>query len=364
MKYYDILQMFTGGGSRFGYYLGSYAALVHHQRAPNAIFGSCGGSLAAWLVSQAPEPARLYELATSSVLHQTLQQMCQSRTPKSPFIPWMKMANLYWQTRSSARLQRVHQRDTPESLLTELQEYAAFESLLSPHAWLQNVADFAAKLPNPQPHRVPDIIISASRLLSQNNRVVFQLILFANAVFRQPENPAAQWAMHRQMSDVAVFPLDNGQAAVAASVADMYYQAPIYLANVGHVLGGVMELTPVEMVSQWSDVLFAENKPAYSPYFVEPAILRVFGTPANVRLMQIRAFAQHHSSVHLLPFEHNRHALKGQYAAKSWDWFSGSLKVDVGDAARFAEQMDAQWRYGYEITKHYLEKDTSCKQNY
>ena len=49
-KPYERVQLFSGGGSRFGYYLGSYAALVAHDLTPDMIVGTCGGSLSAYLV--------------------------------------------------------------------------------------------------------------------------------------------------------------------------------------------------------------------------------------------------------------------------------------------------------------------------
>lgn len=122
MRKYSSIQCFTGGGTRFGYYLGSYAAWSAHQPAPSAIFATCGGSIAAWLVSQAPDSKKLYEIATSPILHQTLCQLAQPRQPKHMFTPILQAALRYWQTRSEARLQRVHERDTFHSLLHELKK--------------------------------------------------------------------------------------------------------------------------------------------------------------------------------------------------------------------------------------------------
>lgn len=50
-KPYERVQLFSGGGSRFAYYLGSYAALVAHDLTPDIIVGTCGGSLSAYLVN-------------------------------------------------------------------------------------------------------------------------------------------------------------------------------------------------------------------------------------------------------------------------------------------------------------------------
>ena len=357
MRKYSSIQCFTGGGTRFGYYLGSYAAWSAHQPAPSAIFATCGGSIAAWLISQAPDSKKLYEIATSPILHHTLCQLAQPRQPKHMFTPILQAALRYWQTRSEARLQRVHERDTFHSLLHELKKYALFQPIKQPNSWLQPVADFAASLPNPQLHHTPDILIGASRLLPQSTR--WQYIVFSSKKqhFRQPENIAAYHAPHRQDRQIQPIFTPNLQAAVAASVADMYYQEPVFIDNIGFCMGGVMDLLPLEWLATLADNVITEQKSFYNKYLSEPAILRIFGTPANLRHTEIQQFMQQHARIHPLPFSDNQLALKGKYVSKSYDWFSGSLKVNIGNPDIFAEQIDAQWQYGYNNTLIYLNEN-------
>ena len=71
-KPYERVQLFSGGGSRFGYYLGSYAALVAHDLTPDMIVGTCGGSLSAYLVNLAPDPKDLQELMCSRELYRVI----------------------------------------------------------------------------------------------------------------------------------------------------------------------------------------------------------------------------------------------------------------------------------------------------
>ena len=329
MKKYSSIQCFTGGGARFGYYLGSYAAWSAHQPTPSAIFATCGGSIAAWLVSQAPDSKKLYELATSPILHQALCQLAQSRQPNHALTPIYQAALRYWQTRSETRLQRVHQRDTFQSLLRELKKYALFQPIKQPNSWLQPVADFAASLPNSQPHHTPDILIGASRLVPETTR--WQYIVFSskNQHFRQPENIAAYHAPHRQERQIQIIFTRNLQAAVAASVADMYYQEPVFIDNIGFCMGGVMDLLPLEWLATLADNVITEQKPFYNKYLTEPAILRIFGTSANLRHAEIQQFMQQRPHIYPLPFSDNKLVLKGKYMSKSYDWFSGSLKVNM-----------------------------------
>ena len=69
---YERVQLFSGGGSRFGYYLGSYAALVEHDLKPDLIIGTCGGSLSALLVQLAPDPIALKQLIESQALYKVI----------------------------------------------------------------------------------------------------------------------------------------------------------------------------------------------------------------------------------------------------------------------------------------------------
>ncbi|MGO1742917.1 MAG: patatin-like phospholipase family protein, partial [Psychrobacter sp.] len=72
IKPYQRVQLFSGGGSRFGYYLGSYAALVAHDLTPDIIIGTCGGSLSAYLVQLAPDPKDLQQLMCSRELYHVI----------------------------------------------------------------------------------------------------------------------------------------------------------------------------------------------------------------------------------------------------------------------------------------------------
>ncbi len=364
MKRYRDIQLLTGGGARFGYYLGSYAALCEGRGMPDAVLGSCGGSIAAWLIMQVPDPKGLYALATSSVLHRVLVESVRVNPPSSRFGAVFQAAWRYGTTRGATRMRRVHAEDSRAGLLDELSQYAAFVSFPQPESWLQPVADWAQSLGRSSLGAAPDVWVFASRLLAGETSVCFQPILFAPkhcSGFRLPENPVAGFAPHRQTREIGVVHTDVWQAAVAASIADMYYQPPVYIDGIGDCMGGVIDLVPLECALALADTVWAERKPRYDVCLAEPAILRVFGTPANLRHAQIHARMNGDARVRILPFEDNRAALRGKYIGKSFDWFSGCLKIDAVDAATFAEYMDAQWQYGYQRTMAYLNENNQLK---
>ncbi|MGO2448408.1 patatin-like phospholipase family protein [Psychrobacter sp.] len=49
-KPFNTAVLFSGGGLRFGYYLGMYQALYEQAKTPDIILASCGGALVAGLL--------------------------------------------------------------------------------------------------------------------------------------------------------------------------------------------------------------------------------------------------------------------------------------------------------------------------
>lgn len=360
MKPYRQILMFSGGGSRLGYYLGCYAALVAQNRVPDAIVGSCGGSIAAWLVAQSPEPERLYRVMTSAAFYRAMQSVCVAR--QVGVGAWFQAAWRVWQTGNLRRLRQVHARDNVAILCEHLQQYALFESPKLPEMWLNEVADLARSLPNRQPCVAPDVLIAASRMcdLPENKLAVQQVWFVPEKMWdfwrdNPPKCGSAHHAYWRIVPHAHVCADFSFMAAVAASICDMYYQAPVWVEGVGWTLGAVLDLQPIEAVCDLADTVWAEHKPPYSA-LAQAAILRVFGADAHRRHAETARFQTADTVIHRLPFADNAAALRGNYAAKRWDWRSGCLKMDLGDHAHFVNMMSAQWAYGYTRTMNYCDK--------
>ena len=114
-KPYERVQLFSGGGSRFGYYLGSYAALVAHDLTPDMIVGTCGGSLSAYLVNLAPDPRDLQELMCSRELYRVItaiRHVAPDEANKRLKIRYMAQAFKRWRlTKQKANGQIQQQAD-------------------------------------------------------------------------------------------------------------------------------------------------------------------------------------------------------------------------------------------------------------
>ena len=146
-------------------------------------------------------------------------------------------------------------------------------------------------------------------------------------------------------------------------MADMYYLQPLQIDGLGWCLGGVMDLTPIELASQLGQRIFAETKAPYDKHLATPAIKRIFGFDPNRRLNAVHNFQptrlQHHlqynAQIYWLPFADNGQALAGQHVQKRMNFRAGLIELIHPEYDGFVQQMQAQWQYGYERTRDFLE---------
>ena len=144
-------------------------------------------------------------------------------------------------------------------------------------------------------------------------------------------------------------------------MADMYYLQPTHINDLGWCLGGVINLTPVELASKLGHTVFAETKAPYDTALASPAIQRIFGFEPNTRLNDLmssqRSLSERpnqHSLIYWLPFADNGKALAGQHVRKRLNIVAGRVDLIHTNYDGFVQQMQAQWHYGYERTANYL----------
>lgn len=404
---YNSVQLFSGGGTRFGYYLGSYAALCEQGHRPELILATCGGSLAALLIDLAPEPQQLKALMQSREFYKVI---CASQ-PRLPVASTAKTLGLSTQypdyfynalkrwrlTRQPHKLNQRQVNESHDDLLAELQHLAMFE-MGQDDEWLEALDQLkGSAIPTStvqdNVQNTTDIAMIASRLLPsvarrhqdanavplvEPNSVQLQEILFAptkltrypklNAELTCPTHP---YAPHRITREVYTSYDWDIRQAVRASMADMYYLQPTYIDDLGWCLGGVINLTPIELACQLGQTVFAETKSAYDKHLAAPAIQRVFGFDPNQRLNQVHSHTHsgvnsrsinesatqtsaQSSGIHWLPFADNGKVLAGQHVRKRINLKAGLIDLIHADYANFVKQMQAQWDYGYSRTIAYL----------
>lgn len=391
-KPYERVQLFSGGGSRFGYYLGSYAALVAHDLTPDMIVGTCGGSLSAYLVNLAPDPKDLQELMCSRELYRVItaiRHVAPAEANKRLKIRYMTQAFKRWRlTKQKANGQRLRQVDNYERILDELQQLAMFR-VDNEEQWLDGLSGFSLKhnnsLCNPT---APEIAIIASRLYptanqgttatnSVNDDFRLQELLFApprlaalDLIAEKLNSPAHTFATGRITQSVKTLTKWDFAPAIRASMADMYYLPPTHIAALGWCLGGVINLTPIELACQLGHSVFAETKAGYDSWLAAPAIQRVFGFDPNERLAQVQGLdstetlpradsvktSPRVNQLHWLPFADNAQQLARQHVQKRFNIKQMVVELIHSDYDGFVRQMQAQWQYGYQRTTDYIQQ--------
>lgn len=369
---YERVQLFSGGGSRFGYYLGSYAALVEHDLKPDLIIATCGGSLSALLVQLAPDPVALKRLICSQALYNVICNISHVDADKiSAQCKWRYTSQAFTRWRISHR--GMHQyTDTPAELLDELQQLAMFR-IKNEEQWLGELIHLAATNEYTDTAvMTPDIAIIASRLSEvQKDETVpsqpqLQEILFAPPRLAQRYDNQLNSSVHtlnaRIHQQVAVVKEWDIATAVRASMADMYYLPPIQIKALGWCLGGVINLTPIELAAAAGNTVFAETKAGYDRWLAAPAIRHVFGFDPNQRLAQVHQYQPKRmandtaSQIHWLPFADNATQLAGQQVRKRLNMKTAMMELVHSPYEGFVSQMQAQWDYGYARTAAYIQQ--------
>ena len=391
-KPYERVQLFSGGGSRFAYYLGSYAALVAHDLTPDMIVGTCGGSLSAYLVNLAPDPKDLQELMCSRELYRVItaiRHVAPDEANKRLKIRYMTQAFKRWQlTKQKANGQRQQQVDNYERILDELQQLAMFR-VDNEEQWLDGLSGFSLKYNNNSCNpTAPEIAIIASRLYPTANQGTtvdnafhndfrLQELLFApprlaalDLIAEKLNSPAHTFATGRITQSVKTLTKWDFAPAIRASMADMYYLPPTHIAALGWCLGGVINLTPIELACQLGHSVFAETKAGYDSWLAAPAIQRVFGFDPNERLAQVQGLdstetltradsvetSPRVNQLHWLPFADNAQQLARQHVQKRFNIRQMTVELIHSDYDGFVQQMQAQWRYGYQRTADYIQQ--------
>ncbi|WP_198330109.1 patatin-like phospholipase family protein [Psychrobacter cibarius] len=394
-KPYERVQLFSGGGSRFGYYLGSYAALVAHDLKPDIIVGTCGGSLSAYLVNLAPDPKDLQELMCSRELYRVItaiRHVAPAEANRRLKIRYMMQALKRWRlSRQVSNRQKQQEADNYERLLDELQQLAMFR-VDNEGQWLEELSHFSPNHNNLYNPTAPEIAIIASRIYQAPNQTLNQMptadssvydefklqeLLFApprlaasehfEQMLNSPAHTFADGRIHQSVNVVKQWAFDS---AVRASMADMYYLPPTHIETLGWCLGGVINLTPIELACQLGQTVFAETKAGYDSWLAAPAIQRVFGFDPNERLAQVHGYEsaeilsladstaiKHRvNQLHWLPFADNGQQLAGQHVQKRFNIRQMTVELIHSDYDGFVQQMQAQWQYGYQRTTDYIQQ--------
>lgn len=346
--------LFSGGGLRFGYYLGMYQALCDNDKQPDVVIASCGGAFVAGLLEVATAKDAL-NLLTSRDCHQMLCRI----TPKRPPLPTTYALPAITRFISHQCVQRLKNTPIPTTIFQPKPTHQRLHALNRQSiAYIEQESETQPLWQFGDTQTNISSIILASRLEPTTHQ--WQVLLRCS--HPQLANQLSSLNLVNVMSHyspqhispqhwiTAAMPL---AVAVRASISDMYYLPPLHWQQ--HTLmGGVINLTPIELACQLACEVFAETKAGYDKYLAEPAISRVFGFSANGRLQDVQRYTHPQGQIHWIDTADNAKHLCPAITKKLRP-LHGYLDAKRPDFARFQEIMQAQYQFGYQRTLRLLE---------
>ncbi|MES2947955.1 MAG: patatin-like phospholipase family protein [Pseudomonadota bacterium] len=346
-KKYRQCMVMSGGGFRFGIYLGMYAAACDAGQAPDLVLASCGGAIAAAVIHTVPDPVQQKAWLASPEMH----RFWSAITPA----PAAKIHRILLDVASRA----INPRPAPR--LPDL-----FDNYLFALPTLPQLAPTAAQ-------QGPDVALVGSKLLytpsevghRRGRRKLFEQTVFcgprAAALLHGVHAPlgAAEWgntAVASQVATDTTMPLD---VAARISVSDMYYFA-CHPHGGAHYMGGVVDLFPIEMAHRLADNVVMEFKAPFDQLTSVPAWRAVLGTNANQRLRRVHA---QHADV-WIDTSDIEHALTKPYLRKVLAWRENRVRLEPPPSYPvFVQHMQEHWNFGYARAREAFARDNPSTQH-
>ncbi|WP_394782196.1 patatin-like phospholipase family protein [Undibacterium sp.] len=340
-KYRRCLVM-AGGGFRFGYYLGIYAALRELDKEPDLLLASCGGAIAAAVIQALPDDARRKDWISSPDMYRF----------------WLSLG-----PNRNASIVR--------SLIGALnRKFLVSGAHRIPDLFDDYLFEVPAELPLPvlsgQAGDTPDVAIIAGKLLYSQSEVGQPRLgrkLFAETVFCSERAAGLLQGMQSPLSDHgkgeergdrkgggnAIAPAivtDTAMPvgpAVRASISDMFYFRCHSYQSVDYI-GGVIDLFPIEVASALADKVVMELKGPYDNAFSIPALRAVLGIHGNHRLNDVlRQPAEMWVDTSDMRTALTQHQVQKKLALRR----NRIELVMPASYEDYVQMIDAQWQFGY-----------------
>jgi len=335
---YQRAVLFSGGGTRFGLYLGMYAALEELGLKPDLLIAACGGSLAAAIIQMFAMDAERKSYLQSEEFYRFFrghQLTVQRHLGK---LGWYVLKK-QWDKRSAPYLEDVFDR-----YLVDM-EY--------------DLSPLLPTLNRPFSEEIPSIIIGSKMLFDRSGvgerrgqRKLYQKILMGNTSVLSNVNldsiqiQGENYGQSAVTSTIAINSVVTLLEAVRISMSDMFYIEPIQR-NGEYYAGGAIDLVPVELAQSLAAEVICERKQPYK--LQEEGLVRaVLGFSGNQRLRDID---QQFQGIRWIDTRDAAEQLAGNYCKKGIDWRRFEITLSLpASLDEFATAMEAQWNYGYRKT--------------
>ncbi|MFZ6674161.1 patatin-like phospholipase family protein [Undibacterium sp. Xuan67W] len=330
---YQRCMVMAGGGFRFSYYLGIYAALSDAEKKPDVLLASCGGAIAAAIIQGLPDDVQRKDWVSSPEMY---AYWCRMRSGPKASVSGALGAALHRRLFASGAAQ-----------IPDLHHDYLFE--IPPGLPLPDAVENDDK---------PAVAIIAGKLLYAESDIgkprgvqpLFRETVFCNErtamMLHEMISPVSD--RHLPRSAVATHIATETSMPIAeaarASVSDMFY-FPCHHYQGSDYMGGVIDLFPIEIAHRIADNVVMEVKSYYDASFSLPALRAVMGFDGNLRLSNVmqqhaEAWVDTADMEKTLPhtqIEKKIHILKNRIelvASKSY--------------ADYQQIIAAQWEYGYQ----------------
>ncbi len=329
-KPFNHTMLMSGGGSRFGYYLGMYAAAVDFNNRPDAIFASCGGAIAAGLIGAFEDTKEQKEALLSRELYQMLQRV--------------QYANKHTLTTVFGDLIKRFLKRKAITVFPDLTKEALFEVSDESKPWFPFQSNYTSSNAT--------IYIVGSKLCFNDNQIgqrrisapLFEEVIFSdrialNALSNAPYLPHSALIKHDFVRESSI----GLQEAVRISVSDIYYLPPYIIAD-SYYMGGMLDLVPFHLAQHCSTVLSLETKQAFSIITAVPAFYTLLGYNPNDVLKSLPLRSQ---DIWIKTADSPKKLHKYQIHKKI-NWLSNRISLEIPDYDQFRIMMQVQWDYGYQ----------------
>jgi len=330
---YQRCLVMAGGGFRFGYYLGIYAACQERGKKPDVILASCGAAIAGTIIHHLPDNETRLAWLTSPEMHH------------------------FW---------RGLQANPQKSLLKAIGGVARRALLANdvkriPDLFNDYLFDIPAVLPLPERMEdtdAPDLAIVAGRLLFSPSEVgqlragrkLYEETIFSGqrvaGLLNGMKSPiGSRHYGHSAVSEALAVDTQTPVAdAVRASIADMFY-FQCHPIGSHYYMGGVLDLFPIEIARKLGREVIMERKGGYNRFIDVPAIRLVLGIDGNRRLQHVLT----QSADYWIDTADMETALVKHQISKQLFWLRNRLSLKVPERHEdFVEMIHLQWRYGYQ----------------
>lgn len=329
-KPFKHAMLMSGGGARFGYYLGMYAAAVESNRKPDAIFAACGGAIAAGLIGTFPDLKEQKEALLSQQLHQMFLRVHYNKRHTLTKV-LLDLAKRYFERKATM-------------VFPDLTREALFEINEESMPWFPFQPNYSTKNIT--------VYIVGSKLCFSESQVgqsrasspLFEEVIFSdpsalNELSNASYSPPSSLIRNEFIKESSI----TFQEAIRVSVSDIYYLPP-YVISGSRYMGGMLDLVPFHLAQHCSSTLSLEVKQPFSAITAVPAFYTLLGYNPNdvIKTLPLReqdVWINTSDSPKML-HTHQIH--------KKIQWLSNQIALDVPNYANFRAMMQAQWDYGYQ----------------